>query len=323
MNSRRRPLHRRRVPWALACGLLLITDAWAEEAPATPPAAETITSRVEMSQAMVSESLDAFARKMDAYFYDERFVAEDAATRLRLGEYVFNEEGRAARWHTRFNLSFKLPSLDRKVKLFFGSDETDNVTVDAPTLSQSITSQSNDSLAGLRFYAKASEKLNLSLALGVKVDGADLFAGPRLRYTRPLGDWLGRFTQRVIWITQRGWESSTRFDLERGFSSRMLLRYTFDGRWRQEDPGYRFEIGATLFHQLPESIVMAYGWVHRFRTRPKYQYNESVISVQFRRHIWRNWLYLGITPQLAFYDDKDFNPTAGISFGLDVIFGSK
>lgn len=310
---------------ALTFALALVPGAQADHVGQDEPASEpaSMAERLEMSQAVVSERLDAFARKIDRFFDDERFVAEDAATRMRLGEFIFMEEGEDPRWRTRLNLSFRLPNLDRKVKLFFSGDEDDAAGVSENSLSQSIETQSNESLAGLRYFARATERLNLSMAVGVKVDGADLFTGPRLRYSHPLGDWLARFTQRVIWITDRGWESTTRVDVERAMSSRMLLRNTFNGRWREEEPGYRFDVGTTLFHQLPESIAMAYSWMHSFRTRPTHRYSESVVSVQFRRHIWRDWLFLAITPQLAFYEEDDFNPTAGISLGFEVIFGSK
>jgi len=306
---------------ALACLAPLVGDVSAQEATDQPESDDSVMARLDLSREVVSESLDAFARKLDAFFYDERYFAEDASTRLRLGQYVFNEQGAAARWRTRFNLAIKLPNLNRKVKLFVGTEDADTTPIDAPSLSKSVRSQSDESFAGVRFYAKTNKKLNLSMATGVKVENANLFAGPRLRYTQALGDWLGRFTEQAIYITRRGWESTTRFDLEQAFSSRMFLRHTIEGRWRQEDPGYRIQFGSTLFHQLPEAVVMAYGWTNQFRTRPQFHFDDSVISVEYRRAVWRKWLYVSAEPQIAFYNGKNFNPTAGIWLGFDVIFG--
>jgi hypothetical protein len=301
-------------------GTRLDEDADAEK----PPETLSMAARLEASQAVVSDSLDSMARKIDTFFEDERYITETAATRLRLGLYTFSEQGEQTRLRTRLNLSVKLPKLNRKVKLFFSSEDEDDGVAQEGAIVQSIETRSNESLAGLRFYAKALERLNLSMAVGVKVEGADLFAGPRLRYTQPLGDgWRSRFTQRVIYITQRGWESSTRLDLERAFSSRLLLRHTFDGRWREEDPGYRLEFGTTLFHQLPNSVAVAYRWSNQFRTRPRHKFDQYVLSAQIRKHIWRKWLFFEVTPQVAFYNDDDFNPTPGITVGMEVIFGSK
>lgn len=269
----------------------------------------------------VSQSINNAARWIDSFFDDDTYIAEDATTTLRLSQAIFLERGESQQYKTRVNVKIDVPRFKNKLNLFAGGEADDERTSDAPI--NSIQDTTNDPFAGFQYFAKSTNKVNLSLTAGVKFDSAELFVGPRLRRTFALGTWNLRFIQRVRWFTDSGWEVPTRFDLETLFGDHLFFRNTVEGRWREKDDGYRYEIRPTLFQRLANRKAIEYQWSTVFKTRPNHRLEQSIASIRFRRQIWRKWLFYEIDPQVAFRNDDDFDPKAGVTLALEVVFGGK
>ena len=152
----------------------------------------------------------------------------------------------------------------------------------------------------------------------------DFFVGPRVRKTWPFDVWQIRFTERVRWYTDIGWESRTRFDFERLFRDDLFFRATTDLRWRKQDyndEGFRFEAGPTLTQRLRRKAAIDYQWNNVFLTKPNTRLDETVLRLRYRQRIWRKWLFYEVNPQVAFRNDDDFRNTPGIEFRLEASFG--
>lgn len=276
---------------------------------------------LDRSQYVISESIDDFARWLDSFFDDERIVTEDASTRLRVSQGVLFEQGERFRLKTRLNVKFNVPHFKNRLKLFVADENTNadnNPVIDEIGLDET----GEEAELGLQYFAKASDRQNLSLTTGVKLDSLEVFAGPRYRRTVRLNGWQLRFTQRFRWFTRRGWESGTRLDLENLLGRSLLFRQTIEGRWRKEDEGYRYEVSPTLIQPLRNRNGLEYRWGNAFRTRPNHRFEESVLRVRYRQQVWRRWLFYEVAPQLAFRNDDDFKPVAGINLRLEVVFGA-
>jgi hypothetical protein len=120
-----------------------------------------------------------------------------------------------------------------------------------------------------------------------------------------------------------GLEATTRFDYERLLSKSWFFRHTLDGRWRDEDPGYRYEIRPVLIQQLANRRAIEYQWNNLFETDPNHSLESSTFLVRYRRNFLRKWLFYEINPQIAMRDEDDFKPKAGITFQIEVVFGGK
>jgi hypothetical protein len=305
--------------------LLLSWSRWLAAAGSDTPAETNGAAdehyAVDRMQQGVSASINGAARWVDSFFDDDRFIAEDATTKLRLGQSVFLEHGDGVENKTRINLSFKVPRTQKRLRLFVGSEDDTNKTPD--TLFNRVDTSEDTSAAGVQFFAKSTTKQNLSLTAGIKLDSQDVFIGPRYRRTVGLEDWLLRFTQRVRWFTSMGWEATTRVDFEHLVSPRLFFRQTIDGRWREEDPGYQYEIRPSLTQKLHSGKALEYQWNTLFKTSPNHRLDSSVLLVRYRRNFLRPWLFYEIDPQIAARNDEDFDPKLGITFQIEVVFGGK
>lgn len=298
--------------WLIAAGI--------DDPPATggAPAEEYAADRVQES---ISESINGAAQWIDSFFDNDRYIAEDASTKLRLRQSLFLEYGESAENQTRVNLSIRVPHTQKRLRLFVGSEDDTNKTPD--TLFNRVDNSDDTSAAGVQFFAKSTARQNLSLTAGIKLDSQEVFVGPRYRYTVERGDWLGRFTQRLRWYTSMGWEATTRFDFDHLLSPRLFFRQTIDGRWREEDPGYQYEIRPTLIQKLHSGKAIEYQWNNLFKTSPNHSLDSSTLLLRYRRNFLRPWLFYEIDPQVAMRNDEDFDPKLGITFQVEIVFGGK
>ena len=292
----------------------------ADETPAEAEAARD--SGVDWAQRNISATINSAAQWADAFFDDERFVAEDASTKLRLRESAFLEHDESnPEYKTKISLSVDIPKTKNRLRVFVSSEEDTNKTPD--TLFNRVDTSEESSAAGVQFFAGRSKKRNISLTAGIKLDSVEFFIGPRYRRTFRFDTFNVRFTQRIRWFSSMGLEATTRFDYERLLSKSWFFRHTLDGRWRDEDPGYRYEIRPVLIQQLANRRAIEYQWNNLFETDPNHSLESSTFLVRYRRNFLRKWLFYEINPQIAMRDEDDFDPKAGITFQLEIVFGGK
>ncbi len=312
-------------PWLCLLTIALswpcwLSAAWPDDSAGASDAPEEETAADQLQQG-VSESINGAAQWVDSFFDDDRFIAEDATTKLRLGQSLFLEYSGDSENKTKINLSVKVPRTQKRLRLFVGSEDDTDKTPD--TLFNRVDTSEDTSAAGVQFFAKSTRKKNLSLTAGIKIDSQELFIGPRYRRTVSLDDWLFRFTQRLRWFTSKGWEATTRFDFEHLLGSRLFFRQTLDGRWREEDEGYQYEIRPSLIQKLSSGKGIEYQWNTLFKTSPNHRLEGSTMLVRYRRNFMRPWLFYEINPQVAARNDEDFEPKLGITFQVEIVFGGK
>lgn len=299
-------------------------DPFPEEADLEP----VQPNQVDRAQEAMSQSVNDAAQWFDAFFGDERFVAEEAYSRIRLTPSVFFEEGEAPDYKFRINAKIRVPRMSKRLRLVIGDTSEDEESVlTSETFPAARQTDSDSTAIGLQYFLKTKNKLNTSVTAGVKIGSGhivDFFVGPRVRKTWPFDIWQIRFTERVRWYTDIGWESRTRFDFERLFRDDLFFRGTTDLRWREEDyndDGFRFEAGPTLTQRLGRKAAIDYQWNNVFLTKPNTRLDETVLRLCYRQRIWRKWLFYEVNPQVAFRNDDDFRNTPGIEFRLEASFG--
>jgi len=296
----------------------------AESSETDPSEEEGITDAV---HATISRGVLATAEWLDSFFDDERFAAEDNRTRIKLRIDTFFEDEAPVDVKTKMRLQLSLPRLKRKGRLLITGDP-DEGTGEPGTPGETIPDQATgdetrDMTASVLYDHKATVKRNARLRAGVRYrDGSPVvFVAPRYRRLFKLEPWAFRFTQEVPWYTDIGWQSKTRFDLERQFRNKLFFRTTADGFWTEEANGYFYGLSFYLRQPLSTRRALEYEWNNYFHTRPENKLEELVLRVRFRQKIWRDWLFYELAPQCRFSRERDFAMVPGILFRIEVVFG--
>lgn len=116
---------------------------------------------------------------------------------------------------TRAKLRLHLPGAKDRLNLLISANDDEDFEVDR---SNSLNSRDKESdLTGsLQFFFKQTEKINISTSLGLSTSYS--YAGGRYRGYYDYGAWQGRFTSRLRYYTDDGFESRNQYDIERQVS---------------------------------------------------------------------------------------------------------
>jgi len=327
----KRPLHRPGAypsTWPVrlaAYALLTVGSPAVSPAQGTAGATGYTLSQIDRIHDSMALSVNEAAQWFDSFFEDERYISEEASSRIRLRPSILFEEGKSADLKFSLGARINVPRFNKKLKLVI-SDVTTDVN-DSFDSRQFTAPESDETNVGLQYTLRDKDRLNTHLAVGIKTGGnhgVDLFIGPRLRKTWRLDPWQLRFTERVRWYTDIGWESRSRVDIERVVNTDWLFRGAFDIRIRKDDyheKGLEYNITPALVQKLRHHAAIEYQWSTSVVTRPNHRVDETGLRLRFRKRVWRKWLFYEVNPQLLFRNHDDFRATPGIDFRLEASFG--
>lgn len=273
----------------------------------------------------ISTGLLSTAVWFDSFFGDERYESESNMSRFKVAFQRLYEDGTWTRYRPDYDFRLVLPNLRRLTRLTITTalrDDVDNASTLAG-LSAPPRTEDRSVTTALQIFLPSTAKQSTSLKAGVKYhDGRlEYLAGPRYRVFQPFGRWGFRYTQDVLWGSQKGWQAFTWFDLERPLPRDLFFRATLSGEWTEEVEGYLYYMGFLLRQPLDPNRAIQYEWVNSFHTEPKDELTEVKLIFRYRQRFWKEWLFMEIAPQYRYPRDQSFHAVPGILFKLEVVFG--
>ena len=284
---------------------------------------------VDLAREAISRSVNDAANWFDSFFGDERYVAEEARSRIRVIPGVFVEEGESAEARLRIRARLSLPRASKRLRLVIADTQEEDESVLDQTTFTDDGIRDNDTTVGLQYMLREMDRLNLSISAGLKRgddNEVDIVAGPRYRRTWAFDNWQLRFTERIRLHSDEGWESLTRFDYERLLKDDLFFRTTTELLWNEDDfdqDGFQLALTPTLTQRLKSRAGIDYQWINVFKSRPDSHLDSTTLRVRYRQRIWRKWLFYEFNPQVAFRDEDDFDATPGLELRLEASFGGK
>ena len=282
--------------------------------------------RADRAQQAVAYRADALARRIDNRF-DDPTIEDEARSRLRVGGIIKFSDRDSTDFRTRFSGKLHLPSLSERISLTFSGNEEELNADEADTsdiIDEDDADAFDDPSFGLEYLLNDDRGLHTSFSVSTRLDNPSLNFGPRIRYRRQLNEqWRGRFTQRVLWDTNEGWETHTRLNFDRAFDSGYFFRQSLRTQWwasRRDDTGIRQTVSSEFIKPLAGEAALKYRLTSEFTTQPRSSWSEHRVSVHYRQNFWRDWVYLEIAPFVAFEDKFNWHPNLGIRLRLDMIF---
>ena len=278
----------------------------------------------------ISQGFLSTAIWLDSFFGDERYEAEVNRSQFKVRFDAFREGSGGMDYHRpNFDLRLVLPQLRHKTRLVISGDPTADIDVISPQPGASAATQpaavpsERSVTTALQFVPLETKRSNFSIRAGVKLHKGkpELMLGPRYRYLVHVGPWDARFTKEELWVSDVGFQSRTRFDLERSFSDGLFFRTSLEGIWTEEVHGYPYALSFLLRQPLDGSRALQYEWVNSFQTSPTDLLTEELFIFRYRQRFWRDWLFLEIAPQVRYPRDRSFEYTPGILFRLEMVFG--
>lgn len=267
--------------------------------------------------------LNEVAEWLDSFFDDDRFLEEENESRATLTMALGYSKNDHLELQPRLDVRLKLPKLSRRAHLVIEAVEDSDFDGDGDPAYNYATHEDSEGgglRAALRFFLKESDTFNLAFDAGGS--WSYLYTSLRFRAIQDFGDWLGRFTNRLRWYTDDGWENRVTFDLESHFAEEFFFRATTTANYYEEQKGL-FHSQHFRFYQVLDSIrAIVYETGMFLETEPSYRISDLQLIVRYRQRFYRDWLMLEISPRVTFPEDHDHKMNPGLLLKLEASFGN-
>lgn len=233
--------------------------------------------------------------------------------------------------NARLRLRYDLPNLERRVNVFLGRDDPDELVEDrgeAFAIRSSVFGLENEEewLAGFGYSPPGRWFRKLDVRVGGRVDTKpEVFVQTRYRHNFFVGDRdVWRFRETVFWENREGYGSTTSMDFDRVLSPDLVFRWGSVGTFSESTEGLSWRSATVLFHHLGRSRAVAGEVFLRGSTGSEVKMREYGGRGIYRQPLGKPYLIgeliLGYTwPR--FEVDEPREGSGMIGFGLELLFG--
>ncbi len=278
---------------------------------------QTLDTLQEQGTALVVSA----ARWIDSFFDDPRYVSEQNRTRAKLKLTFGYSKFDDFEFSPGIDLRLNLPVLENRVNLFLTVNDDDDFDVDSNPIADSENDKDNDLTAGIKYFLAMGESYNISADAGVS--GSYVYGGLRYRHLHPFFSnfWDGRFTNRLRYYSDDGWENKASYDIERHLGERYFIRNTFTGVLSETADGLPFSAVTRLFQVFSIERALLYDAGVYFETEPEFEVSDVQLKLRYRQRFYRDWLVLEVAPQLTFPSEHDHDMNPGLILKFEADFG--
>lgn len=284
---------------------------------------DAIEEKLDSGMDSVGKLLTETANWLDSFYESGPGYVEENQTRATLKlEFGYSE-----RWgydfKPRLKLKLKIPKLTRKVNLIISASDDDDFEMDSDPVNGSNNDDTDRSelQVGLKGQLFKNDYFNFSTQVGGSYDY--LYGGVRFRFSHEMGNWLGRFTERLRWYTDEGWENQISYYLDTHINGNWMFRSVTSGLWDEEIDGSRYSQFLRLLQMFSEERGVLYEIGVYFDTETDEYVSDIQFRVRYRQRFYRDWLVLEVAPEVTFPKDDDWDRerNLGIVFKFEVDFG--
>jgi hypothetical protein len=151
----------------------------------------------------VASRTRATAAWIDSFLSDERSLAEDNRSWIRLRLDAFSEEREGVDFGSKFSARLVLPYAEDRFNLVFSGDGQDDLEdedlLDEDAIQVLDEEEEASATLGLQYLLRQTTRNNLRTEVGLRFDGIEPvpYVGARWRYMMALLTWNLRLTERV------------------------------------------------------------------------------------------------------------------------------
>ena len=270
----------------------------------------------------------------DNFFGQHRAGEDWAGSLIQWEGSVRFDEQEETEYRSKFSASFRLPKMNKKMKLVITSGAQSDSAENQSDGDNSVTDPSsgfsaneeNRTTAGFRYYLTDTQKVRLNIGAGLKFgDPVQPYLRVRLRYFEPLGrSTLLRLTPTFVWLTEDGFNRSLRIDLDQRMSENVLIRASQSFVREEVKAGIQWGTLLTLYDRLSTVTVLALDAGARGNTYPGNRVERYRVATRLRSNFIRKWLFLEVEPEYYWPRDDagDYHLYRAVTFKLEMQFFS-
>lgn len=299
-----------------------------------PPRAPMSEMLLDQPHDFLSRRVEEYARKLDDFFSDPNRAYDSTGSTLQIRGHVKFFEGGLTEGKSDVRANISLPNTEDRLKLVVqrGLEAATQTAAERDiknaTGSNKVAApgaaQDNNYYLGLKALAAETFGATLSTEAGAKF-GRPVDPYVRLRIFRDFvfSQWAIRVSETPLWKRSEGSSAASEIGLLRPLTEEWQLRLTSKATWRATTHYFDLaQIGSLYFTPDKRTAYTfelgAFGPSDRSQKLSVYS-----VTVRARRQIYRDWLYLEITPQILYQEVNGFRPANSFMLQLELLFGDR
>jgi hypothetical protein len=299
-----------------------------------PPDYGAAVDMLDQPHEYLSHRVEEFSRYLDTFYGDPNRVYDSTGSTLQIRDHLTFFKGGRRESQTEVRAHVSLPNTEDRLKFVVQRGVTAATQTSAErdiknvTGSDQVTAQGaqqdNSYYLGLKALAAEILGVKLSGEAGAKF-GTPLNTYVRLRASRDfiVSNWAIRLSETPLWKHSEGTSAATEASFDRPLGQEWLFRFTTKATWR-DTTGYSdlAQIGSLYF--TPDKRTAYTFELGAFGpSEPSAKPTVYAITLRARKLIYRDWLYLELTPQILYPKTDGFRPMPSIMLQLEALFGDR
>jgi hypothetical protein len=265
-------------------------------------------------------------RGLDRYFTDTSAddMENDSRLRLQFRQSFFNAG--EVESDARVRVRVDLPNTEKKLKLFFSSDEDSSVEERIREVSTGDRLKSESSVSGIEFSPDNKKRLwRRKFSGGVRLR-SNLVPYVKFKLKREWGeedtkDWHRQFRQEVEFFNdEKRWSESTQFTLSKTFFDGYVFRVWSEVEFKDEFNVYEYAHVYTVSRFFSERSALHYRLGAVGASQPVPRVNGVFYGIAWDYRLYKDWVYLGISPEVFYPRDLNWSAEPSVTFRLEVSF---
>ncbi len=218
-----------------------------------------------------------------------------------------------------------LPHTEHNWKLILETDPDDYDNLESKQRGTSTGSQTKEgAFGGVRLQGEQISQWKINFDIGVKLRfPIDPFTRAELyRVGKLSDDWTALFSQEFFYFKSKGLGSLTNLNFYYDVDelNGQIFKLGSSAQYLYDDDEWELVHQATYFDRMNEKNLVEYSLGVSLLPYEEKEVSNYWLSASWIHKLYKNWLYLTVTPQLEFPREYDYKFNPGVFIELEAFF---
>ncbi len=271
---------------------------------------------IETQRSQVAARVIRLSESLDSLFGDEKADDDRNSSTLRVSQRYLLRDGKVDVDSVEASLNLYLPNLKRAEQRF-----RDRFTPRRDSGGESMLVE-DDSSEEQTFWQKELSQWSINPESGIRAN-IPLYYFGRIRARRNflVAPFSNSFFGQIGWSTSDEWQQSASVTSDYAFSEKLLFRFENVQNWDMTFEKFTTSHGPSLLQKINDTSAISYDF--RYSTEMigyAFYSSRKALSSTYRRSLPIPWIYMSLSPEVAWEYKTGFTPIYTLYMKLEMIF---
>ncbi len=270
----------------------------------------------------LSQILVESSNSVDDYFIETHSIKK-SKTQAELKTSFAVESNRESEYALRFRLRINLPKIQKKFRLFFEDEDSDNIFYDGTKLDNRYRVNNKSYFLRLDFFDYIFKKIDFTSGFGVKFRKFNLYpyVNLKVKYLFENRDFIANSRFRLY--SDGKFENAVTLSKIEHLKKNIYILYRnfFKYKDRTNSTTIINSISMTKIISHKQELTTGVSFASRLDALKAYlSYQQLYIA--YREIFYKNWLYYEVSPSILWREENNFDSSYRCMFNLGMKFST-